>query len=89
MGPIYSLRNYEYLLWRMLKIQKPELTDSEREYGISTVFYEDPDNSHQGLDRIIDDIDEAYKVRNQPTIDDVDWLEQVNQRMERGIDDEN
>ena len=60
-----------------------------REYGISTVFYEDPDNSHQGLDRIIDDIDEAYKVRNQPTIDDVDWLEQVNQRMERGIDDEN
>ena len=60
-----------------------------REYGVGTVFYEDPDNLHQGLEQIIDEIDEACKVRDQPTADQVDWLEEVNQRMERGIDDEN
>lgn len=60
-----------------------------REYGVDTIFYEDSDNSHQELDRILDEIGEACKVRNQPETDDVDWWEQVNQRMERGIDDEN
>ena len=60
-----------------------------REYGVDTIFYEDSDNSHHGLDRILDEIGEACKIRNQPETDDVDWLEQVNQRMERGIDDEN
>lgn len=60
-----------------------------REYGVDTVFYEDSDNSHQGLDGIVDEIGEEYKVISQPETDDVDWLEQVNQRMERGIDDEN
>ena len=60
-----------------------------REYGVSTVFYEDTDNLHQGLEQIIDEIDEACMVRDQPTMDQVDWLEEVNRRMERGIDDEN
>ena len=59
------------------------------EYGVSTIFYEDSDNSHQGLDQIVNDIDEACKVKNQTTTEERDWLEQVNQRMERGIDDEN
>ena len=43
-----------------------------REYGVDTVFYEDSDNSHQGLDRILDEIGEACKVRNQPETDDVE-----------------
>ena len=59
------------------------------EYGVGTVFYEDPDNSHQGLDRIVDEIHEACTVRSQTVVDQVDWLEEVNQRMEQGIDDEN
>ena len=59
------------------------------EYGVGTVFYEDPDGSHQGLDQIVEEINEVCKVRNQPTTGEMDWLEQVNQRMERGIDDEN
>ena len=58
-------------------------------YGVGTVFYEDSDNSHQGLEQIIDDIHEACEVKDQPTADQVDWLEEVNLRMERGIDDEN
>ena len=61
----------------------------KREYGVSTVFYEDSDNSHRGLDKIVDDIEEACQIENQPTTDETDWLEQVNQRMEQGIDDEN
>ncbi len=60
-----------------------------REDGVDTVFYEDSDNSHHGLDHILDEIDEECKIRNQPETDDVDWLEQVSQQMERGIDDEN
>ena len=47
MGPIYSLRNYEYISSKNAEEFKSQmLTDSEREYGISTVFYEDPDNLH-------------------------------------------
>ena len=61
----------------------------KREYGVGTVFYEDLDNSHQGLDQIVDEIHEACTISGQPTADQVDWLEEVNQRMERGIDDEN
>ena len=60
-----------------------------REDGVGTVFYEDPDSSHQGLEQIIDEIDKACKVKNQSPADQIDWLEEVNQRMERGIDDEN
>ena len=60
-----------------------------REYGVETVFYEDSDNSHQGLDKIVDDLDEACQIKSQPITDETDWLEQANQRMERGIDDEN
>ncbi len=61
----------------------------KHEYGVGTVFYEDPDNSHQGLDRIVDEIHEACTVRSQTAADQVGWLEEVNQRMEQGIDDEN
>ena len=43
-----------------------------REYGVDTIFYEDSDNSHQGLDRILDEVGEACKVRNQPETDDVE-----------------
>ena len=60
-----------------------------REYGVDTVFYEDPDNLHQGLDQIIDDIDEACKIRNQPVIDDADQVKQMSRRMARRIGDEN
>ena len=58
---------------------KSEILNNE--YGVGPVFYEDPDNSHQGLDRILDEIDEECRVRSQSEADDVDWLEQVNQRM--------
>ena len=58
---------------------KSEILNSE--YGVGTVFYEDPDDSHQGLDRILDEIDEECRVRSQSEDDDVDWLERVNQRM--------
>ncbi len=68
---------------------KTRADELKREYGVDTVFYEDSDNSHQGLNRILDEIGEACKVISQSMTDDVDWLEQVNQRMERGIDDEN
>ena len=44
---------------------------------------------HRGLDQIVDEVHEACTVRSQPTTDQVDWLEKVNQRMEQGIDDEN
>ena len=47
-----------------------------REYGVDTIFYEDSDedsaNLHQELDRILDEISEACKVRNQPETDDVE-----------------
>ena len=71
------------------KSSKSNTDRLRREYGVGTVFYEDTDNLHQGLEQIIDEIDEACEVRNQSTADQVDWLEEVNQRMERGIDDEN
>ena len=61
----------------------------KREYGVSTVFYEDSDNLHRGLDKIVDDIEEACQIESQPTTDEMDWLEQANQHMEQGIDDEN
>ncbi len=58
---------------------KSEILNSE--YGVGTVFYEDSDNSHQGLDRILDEIDEECRVRSQSETDGVDWLERANQRM--------
>ena len=56
----------------------------KHEYGVGTVFYADLDDSHQGLEQIVDDIDEVCKARNQPTATQVDWLEEVNRRMEQG-----
>ena len=58
------------------------------EYGVDTVFYEDFDNSHRGLDRIVAEISERCDVENQSPIDE-DWLEQRNQLMERRINNEN
>ena len=75
-----------------LKNAEDSKNKSERfnnEYGVGTVFYEDPDNLHQGLEQIIDEIHEACTIRNQPIESQGDWLEEVNRRMERGIDDEN
>ena len=68
---------------------KARAEELKLEYSVGTVFYEDPDNLHQGLDQIVDEIHEACTVRSQPTTDQVDWLEEVNRRMEQGIDDEN
>ena len=70
-------------------ISKSNAERLNNKYGVSTVFYENPDNSHQGLNQIIDEIHEACTISSQPTEDQVDWLEEVNRRMERGIDDEN
>ena len=44
---------------------KSERLDSE--YGVSTVFYEDFDNSHLGLDHIVAEINEACSVEVQST----------------------
>ena len=71
------------------EISKDKSETLSNEYGVSTVFYEDSDNLHRGLDQIVDEVHEACTVRSQPTTDQVDWLEEVNQHMERGIDDEN
>ena len=71
------------------EVSKDNAERLNNEYGVSTVFYEDPDNLHQGLDQIVNDIDEVCKVKNQKITEETDWLEQVNRRMERGIDDEN
>ena len=38
------------------EIQKINLKDSATKYGVSTVFYEDSDNLHQGLDQIVDEL---------------------------------
>ena len=62
------------------------------DYGISTVFYKVSNGSHQGLDDIVDEIAEECGVRIRSPIDDLDWLEQTNRRMEqfmgRRIDNE-
>ena len=71
------------------EISKDKSETLSNEYGVSTVFYEDSDNLHRGLDQIVDEVHEACTVRSQPTTDQVDWLEEVNQHMEQGIDDEN
>ena len=88
------------------------------EYGVDTVFYEDSDNSHRGLDHIVAEIFDRCDAESRPPIDvvesrppidvvesrppidvvesqppidedELDWLERMNQRMERKIDDEN
>ena len=73
------------------KDSKDKAEELKSEYGVDTVFYEDSDESHRGLDRIIAEIAEQCGVEIQPTTDDDEpnWLERVNQRMERRMDDEN
>lgn len=76
---------------------KTKATGLRREYGVETVFYEDLDGSHQNLDNIVTEIAKACGVETPAPIvpqsksqDVLDWLEQVNKLMERGIgDDEN
>lgn len=45
---------------------KSEILNNE--YGVSTVFYEDPDGSHRGLDHIIAEITEEYIAKIQSPI---------------------
>ncbi|RKU11058.1 hypothetical protein C6501_13030 [Candidatus Poribacteria bacterium] len=66
---------------------KAKMLDMEN--GVSTVFYEDVDGSHKGLEQIIEEINEVCEIRSQPIADQEDWLEQINQNMERGIGNEN
>lgn len=66
---------------------KAKMLDMEN--GVSTVFYEDADGSHQGLEKIIKEIYEVFENSSQPTINQEGWLEQINQNMERGIGNEN
>ena len=61
----------------------------DMEYGVSTVFYEDTDGLHKGLEKIIEEINEVFENSSQTTSDQEGWLEQVNQNMERGIGNEN
>ena len=70
----------------------------KREHGVGTVFYEDFDEEdfdenlddlHQGLEHIVAEMVECSGVESQPLIDERDWLEQINQRMDRKLDDEN
>ena len=65
----------------------------KREYGIGTVFYEhfdeDFDEPHQGLDHIVGEMVERCAVERQPPIDEQAWIEQMNQRMDRKLDDAN
>ena len=72
----------------------------KRDYGIDTVFYENFDRSHPGLVDVVSEIFERCNVEDQRSIDAIegqppidedglDWLEQMNQRMEGRIGDEN
>ena len=42
------------------------------EYGVDTVFYEDFDDSHRGLDHIVAEISERCADKDQPPIDIVE-----------------
>ncbi len=61
----------------------------KRDYGVAAVFYEDLDNAHQGLEHIVAEMVEHSSVEKQPLSDEPDWLEQMNQRMEGILNDEN
>ena len=69
-----------------VSIDKAEKLKSE--YGVGTVFYEVFDGSHRGLDIIIAEVAERCGVGSESPIES-GWLEQVNQRMEGRIDNEN
>ena len=64
----------------------------KRNYNIDTVFYNVFDDSHQGLEDIVDEIAKKCGVEIRSPMDDLDWLEQTNRRMEqfmgRRIDNE-
>ena len=49
------------------KVTKAKARCLKREYAVDTVFYEDADNSHQGLDRIVAEIDSACRFEDQRT----------------------
>lgn len=86
----------------------------KREYGVDTVFYERVDNSHAGLDHIVDELirecavevqttsvpqvpvkgidrigSEKQKTTGSESADTLVWLKQVNETMQRRIDNEN
>ena len=82
------------------KSEISKATQLKSDFGIDTVFYEDFDNSHQGLDGIVTEIAERCNVEEQPAIEiteaqpardeeALNWLEQMNQRVERRIDGAN
>ena len=82
------------------KHSKAKAVKLKSEYGVGTVFYEDLDCSHQGLDDIVAEIAKKCGVETQPQIGvvevqprieeaELDWLEQMNQLMEGKIDGEN
>ena len=66
---------------------KAKMLDMEN--GVSTVFYEDTDGLHKGLEKIIEEINEVFENSSQTTSDQEGWLEQVNRNMEGGIGNEN
>lgn len=73
-------------------VQKDEAQRLKREYGVVTVFYEessDDSDPHKGLEQIIEDIYKVCEIESQPTTDEEDWLENVNQDMEEDIGNEN
>ena len=61
----------------------------KRDYGVATIFYEDFDNAHQGLDHIVAEMTECHAVEIQQPIDDWDLLEQMSQHMDRKLENEN
>lgn len=72
-----------------------------RDCGIETYFYKDLDGRHEGLRKLIDDIYDTYRDRNPDmgvhtdlvsedppkSEDEPDWLEEINQKMEKGTTD--
>ena len=80
---------------------KEEAEKLKKDCGVETLFYKDTNGKHEGLVDLVNEIAEKCNIEIPSRVvlqdpsddnnrsDDVDWLEQVNQRMERGIDDEN
>ena len=54
------------------EVLKDKAERLKSEYGVDTVFYEDFDNSHRGLDHIVAEISERCTDKDQPPIDAVE-----------------
>lgn len=65
----------------------------KRKHGVGTVFYEDFDDEnfddpHQGLEHVVSEMVESCAVDSKQQTDDWDLLEQMNQNVDRNLENE-